>query len=191
MPKVSIITPSYNSELFISETILSIQSQTFTDWELIITDDCSSDDTVRIIKSFIKKDDRIRLYILKSNQGAGVARNHSIKMAKGRYIAFCDSDDQWKESKLRKQIDFMITNDLSFTYSSYDVIDEENNKLKSIYSPTKLSYIEMLRNNYVGCLTAIYDQDKIGKIYILYVKDSQEEKWLNSSVKNLKNVTWE
>lgn len=191
MPKVSIITPSYNSELFISETILSIQSQTFTDWELIITDDCSSDDTVRIIKSFIKKDDRIRLYILKSNQGAGVARNHSIKMAKGRYIAFCDSDDKWKESKLRKQIDFMITNNLSFTYSSYDVIDEENNKLKSIYSPIKLSYKEMLRNNYVGCLTAIYDQDKLGKIYMSEIRKRQDwTLWLKifKTIKNTRGI---
>ena len=171
---VSVIMPSYNSEKFISETINSIINQTYTNWELLITDDLSTDNTIEIVESYVKNDSRIKLFKLEKNSGAGIARNNSIMQAKGRYIAFCDSDDQWKESKLSKQIDFMITKDLSFTYSSYDVIDEENNKLKSIYSPIKLSYKEMLRNNYVGCLTAIYDQDKLGKLYMSKIRKRQD-----------------
>jgi teichuronic acid biosynthesis glycosyltransferase TuaG len=188
---VSIITPTYNDVRFISDTIRSIQKQEYQNWELLITDDCSTDETVKIIRDFIKSDHRIKLFILNNNSGAGIARNNSIMHAKGRYIAFCDSDDQWKESKLSKQIDFMITNDLSFTYSSYDVIDEENNKLKSIYSPIKLSYKEMLRNNYIGCLTAIYDQDKLGKLYMSKIRKRQDwTLWLKifKIIKNARGI---
>ena len=171
---VSIITPSYNSEQFISETINSIINQTYTNWELLITDDCSTDSTIQIIKKFQETDSRIRLFILKKNSGAGIARNNSIKFAKGKYIAFCDSDDQWKENKIDKQIDFMKSNNLFFTYSSYEVIDEKGNKQKTIYAPEKLNFKQMLFNNYVGCLTAIYDQEKLGKIFMSKIRKRQD-----------------
>lgn len=171
---ISIITPTYNSELYISETILSIQNQTFTDWELIITDDYSSDNTVEVIQSFIKKDDRIRLYKLKSNQGAGVARNHSIKMAKGRYIAFCDSDDQWKKNKLELQINFMNHNDLVLSYSGYDVIDENGKKIRTVHPPKIITLKKILSNNYIGCLTAIYDSKILGKQYMPPIRKRQD-----------------
>ena len=171
---ISIITPTYNSELYISETILSIQNQTFTDWELIITDDYSSDNTVEVIQSFIKKDDRIRLYKLKSNQGAGVARNHSIKMAKGRYIAFCDSDDQWKKNKLELQINFMNHNDLVLSYSGYDIIDENGKKIRTVHPPKIITLKKILSNNYIGCLTAIYDSKILGKQYMPPIRKRQD-----------------
>ena len=100
LPLVSIITPAYNSEKFISKTIDSILQQTYTNWELLITDDCSNDLTVKIINKYIKADKRIKLFILKHNSGAGVARNNSIFHSKGRYIAFCDADDLWLPNKL-------------------------------------------------------------------------------------------
>jgi len=171
---VSIITASYNSELFINETILSIQNQTFTNWELIITDDCSSDNTEGVIESFIKKDDRIRLYTLKSNQGSGAARNHSIKMAKGRYIAFCDSDDQWKANKLELQLNFMIKNNIVLSYSGYDVIGENGKFIRTIYPPKIITHKKILSNNYIGCLTAIYDSEKIGKQYMPLIRKRQD-----------------
>ena len=171
---VSIITPTFNSAEFISDTIKSIQSQTFSNWELIITDDCSSDNTIEIIKSFSKNDTRIKLFILEKNCGAGIARNNSIKIAKGRFIAFCDSDDQWKSEKLQKQVDFLIHNNLVFTYSSYDVIDEENCFLKKVVAPSEINYKKMLNNNYVGCLTAIYDTEKLGKIYMSNLRKRQD-----------------
>jgi glycosyltransferase involved in cell wall biosynthesis len=171
---VSIITPSYNSEKFISETINSIINQTFTDWELIITDDYSSDNSIGVIESFIKKDDRIRLYTLKSNQGAGAARNHSIKMAKGRYIAFCDSDDQWKINKLELQLNLMIKNNIVLSYSGYDVIGENGNYIRTIYPPKIITFKKILSNNYIGCLTAIYDSKIIGKQYMPLIRKRQD-----------------
>ena len=179
-PKVSIITPTYNSEEFISETITSIINQTYTNWELLITDDCSSDDTLKIIDFFQKKDNRIKLLRLDTNQGAGVARNNSIKDSKGKFIAFCDSDDQWKPDKLEKQIHFIKANNLVFTYSSYDVTDESGNFIKSINAPKTLTLKNILSNNYVGCLTAIYDSAAIGKQYMPAIRKRQDwVLWIN------------
>jgi len=177
---VSIITPSYNSEKYISETINSIINQTYTDWELLITDDCSNDNTINIVKSFQENDARIKLFILNSNGGAGLARNNSIKNAKGRYIAFCDSDDQWKSNKIEKQLDFMDRLGLSFTYSSYDVIDEFGSFKSVIKASKTISYKMMLNNNYVGCLTAIYDRKLLGNLYMNKIRKRQDwALWLN------------
>ena len=129
-PLVSIITPSFNSEKFISATLQSVQNQTHKNWEMIIVDDCSQDKTVAIIESFIENDPRIQLYKLEENSGAGIARNTAIKTAKGDYIAFLDADDLWKPEKLQKQLVFMQTNNLPFTFSFYDWIDKQGNSLK-------------------------------------------------------------
>ena len=147
---VSIITPTYNSEKYITETIESIQAQTYTNWELLITDDCSTDQTIDIIKSYQKNDNRIRLFLLDKNQGAGVARNNSIKEANGRYIAFCDSDDQWKKNKLELQLTFIKNNKLLFSYTDYDVVSEDNQFVKRIKCPYRMTYSKLLKNNYVG-----------------------------------------
>lgn len=180
MDKVSIITPTYNSEKFIAETIVSIQNQTYNNWELLITDDCSTDNTKKIIFEFQEKDIRIKFFELKKNSGAGIARNYSIKKSTGRYIAFCDSDDKWKENKLEVQINFMKKNNLPLTYSSYDVIDQHNNFKKTIICPEKITYKKMLRNNYVGCLTAIYDSRILDKKYMSSIRRRQDwALWLN------------
>jgi glycosyltransferase involved in cell wall biosynthesis len=121
---VSIITPSYNSEKFIKDTIGSVLSQTYKNWEMIIVDDVSPDNSNEIIEEYCKKDSRIKLIKLAKNSGPAVARNRAIQEAKGRYIAFLDADDLWKSEKLEKQIKFMTDNDLAFTYSSYDLLDE-------------------------------------------------------------------
>lgn len=171
---VSIITPTYNSEKYITETIESIRAQTYTNWELLITDDCSTDQSIDIIKSYQKNDNRIRLFLLDKNQGAGVARNNSIKEANGRYIAFCDSDDQWKPAKLEKQVKFMKTHKLAFTYTSYEAINEEGIFIGKVSSPINLCLQDMLRNNYVGCLTAIYDTEIIGKHLMSDIRKRQD-----------------
>ena len=106
---VSIIMPSYNSSKYIAKTIDSIINQSYTNWELLITDDCSTDNTCEIIKEYTAYNQRIKLFTFLENKGAGVARNKSIKEAKGRYIAFCDSDDRWKPEKLEVQLRFMKT----------------------------------------------------------------------------------
>jgi glycosyltransferase involved in cell wall biosynthesis len=117
--------------------------------ELLITDDCSTDNTVEIIQKIIRSDHRIKLLILKQNLGAGIARNQSIKNANGKFIAFCDSDDQWLPEKLATQISFMLKNDLTFTYSSYYTVDVSGNRKGMIKAPSELTYSMLLRNNYV------------------------------------------
>jgi len=171
---VSIITPSYNSEKFISKTIESVLSQTYQKWEMIIVDDCSSDNSNEIIKEYIKKDERIRLIKLEKNSGPAVARNRAIKEAKGRYIAFLDSDDLWLPDKLKKQIKFMEKNNLSFTYSAYKLINEEDKELGIFIPKEEIKYEDLLKTNYIGCLTAIYDSEKLGKLYMPNILKRQD-----------------
>ncbi|MBN2286920.1 MAG: glycosyltransferase family 2 protein [Tissierellales bacterium] len=171
---VSIITPTYNATRFLDDTIQSILSQTYTNWELLITDDYSTDGTWDILKEYASKDNRIKIFNLEKNLGAGVARNNSIKHASGRYIAFCDSDDQWTPGKLEKHIQFMEENDLALSYSSYKVIDEEGKEQGGVNAPRKVTYQTMLRNNYIGCLTAMYDTHKLGKVYMPEIRKRQD-----------------
>jgi len=172
--KVSIITPTYNSENFIIITINSIISQTFTNWELLITDDCSTDSTWGIINDFAKKDTRIKVFQLKKNSGAGIARNNSIERASGRFVAFCDSDDIWIPEKLEKQIKYLQENDLPFTFSSYQKINEFGEKGGIVTVPSILSYNNLLKTCPIGCLTAIYDTKKIGKVYMPEIRKRQD-----------------
>lgn len=174
--KVSIITPTYNSEKFIEKTIQSIINQTYSNWELLITDDNSTDQTINIINNYVMSDKRIKLYKLKNNSGAGLARNNSILKSSGRFISFCDSDDQWKPKKLEKQIKFLINNKLKFTYSSYDVHNENGDFVKKVQALENMTYSILLRNNYIGCLTAIYDKDALGKMYMPALRKRQD--WL-------------
>lgn len=171
---VSIITPSYNCASFIGETIESIQAQTYTNWELLITDDCSIDNSLDVISSFVKKDPRIKLLILDKNSGAGIARNNSIKAAKGRYIAFCDSDDRWYPEKLEKQLKFMQDSNCTLSYSSYDVCNEEGNIIGYVECLKELNRSKIIRDNGIGCLTAIYDSEKIGKHYLPSMRKRQD-----------------
>lgn len=172
--KVSVIMPSFNSELFIEESIRSIQNQTYSNWELVITDDCSTDNTVKLIEHLQEKDQRIRLYILSKNKGAGYSRNNSIKMSKGRYIAFCDSDDLWLRDKLEKQIKFMKEYNLSFSYSSYNVINEVGEMIDQRICSEKLNYSKILLQNEIGCLTAIYDRKQIGLKFMKNIRKRQD-----------------
>ena len=171
---VSIITPSYNSSKFIAKCIESVLSQTYKNWEMIVVDDRSPDNSNEIIQSYIKKDSRIRLIELEKNSGPAVARNRAIKESKGRYIAFLDSDDIWMEEKLQIQLTFMQENDLALTYSSYCLIDEEDNGLGEFITKERVSYSDLLKTNSIGCLTAIYDTQKIGKIFMPDIRQKQD-----------------
>lgn len=171
---VSIITPCHNSEKFIKKTIESVLSQTYENWEMIIVDDVSSDKSYEIAKEYANKDKRINAIRLKQNSGPAVARNKAIEMAKGRYIAFLDSDDLWLYNKLETQISFMEKNNLSFTYSAYKLIDENDNFLGIFVPREELSYKELLKTNDIGCLTAIYDTKKVGKVYMPNILKRQD-----------------
>lgn len=176
---VTIIMPSYDSEKFIIESVESVLAQTYSNWELIIVDDCSPDDSNRIITKYVDNDSRIKLIKLQKNSGPAVARNTAIEAASGRYIAFLDSDDVWLPNKLEKQIKFMQDNDLAFTYSSYKLVGEDNEDLGLFITKDKISYLDMLKTCSVGCLTAIYDTEKIGKQYMpLILKRQDYGLWL-------------
>ncbi|MDI1304079.1 MAG: glycosyltransferase family 2 protein [bacterium] len=175
IPLVSIITPSFNSEKFIAETIQSVQNQTYQNWEMIIVDDCSSDETVSIVTKMTLLDNRIQLFQSEKNSGTGIARNTALTKCKGRYISFLDADDLWKPQKLEKQIDFLKTNNLPFTFSFYDCIDEEGKSLnKTVEAPRNLSYRQLFFCNYVGNLTGIYDVNYFGKIAISSIRKRQD-----------------
>ena len=124
---VSIITPCYNCSKFIGQMIESVQAQTYTNWELLITDDCSTDNSREIVEGYAKIDHRVKYFKLEQNSGAGIARNNSIKEALGRYIAFLDSDDLWAKNKLERQIDFIQKNEYKFIFCQAIVIDTDDN----------------------------------------------------------------
>ena len=170
---VSIITPTYNSSRFIAQTIASIRAQTYLNWELLITDDASTDDTVKIVQYLARQDCRIKLFQLAQNCGAGAARNNSIERAKGRFIAFCDSDDCWKPDKLEKQIKYMTENGYSFSFSAYYEYDEQNKIHAIVKFPAKITKAYLLRNC-IGCLTVIYDVRRVGKMYMPLMRKRQD-----------------
>lgn len=166
-PLVSIITPSYNSEKYLSQTIDSVLSQTYTNWEHIIIDDKSNDNSIKIIKEYKKKESRIKLIKLRKNQGSGIARNKGIKQAKGKFIAFLDSDDIWDKNKLSLQIEFMLKYNIEFSHTDYGYIDEKSNKIKDIFKVSKVvNYKNLLMRTEISCLTAIFDAEAIGKYYM-------------------------
>lgn len=171
---ISIITPSYNSSIFIGETIRSVICQTFDEWEMIIVDDCSTDSSIEVIQSFVDQDPRIKLIQLTENSGAAVARNKAIEAAQGRYIAFLDSDDAWLPNKLEKQIAFIEGNNYPFTFAAYDKVNESNVVFGHVGVPNKVTYHDLLKSCSIGCLTAIYDTEYFGKVYMPLIRKRQD-----------------
>jgi len=170
---VSIITPTHNSEKFIAHTIESVLKQTYPDWEMLIIDDKSTDNTLEIINKY--KDPRIKIIPLQKNVGAAEARNIGLRNAKGRFIAFLDSDDLWAQYKLEKQLKFMLENNYSFTFSSYQLMNEDGSIInKIIRAPKILTYENYLRNTAIGCLTVIIDKEKTGYFEFPNIKSSHD-----------------
>ncbi len=171
---VSIIMPSYNTAKFISETIYSVLTQTYTNWELIIVDDCSTDNTDEVVKSFLS-DDRIKYIKNEKNSGAAFSRNRALCEAKGKWIAFLDSDDLWLPEKLEKQIAFMEKNDYRFSYTNYIEIDETANPNgRSVTGPKKVTRHGMYNYCWMGCLTVMYDAETVGLIQIADIKKNND-----------------
>ncbi len=162
---VTIVTPSYNTGKWIGETIESVLRQTYTNWEMIIVDDCSTDNTDIVIKKY--KDKRIRYLKNETNSGAAASRNRAIREAKGEYIAFLDSDDIWTEEKLEKQLKFMKDYGYAFTCSYSDYIDEQSNPLFIIDKcPTYINSFGLYTYNWISCLTAMYYVPVVGLVQI-------------------------
>ncbi|REB73977.1 MULTISPECIES: teichuronic acid biosynthesis protein TuaG [unclassified Bacillus (in: firmicutes)] len=174
-PSVSIIMPSYNCKEYISYSIESVREQTYTDWELLIVDDHSTDGTVDLLKEWEKADGRIRIFYQTVNEGAAVARNIALAHARGRYIAFLDSDDRWKKDKLEAQLAYMMDNKYAFTFTAYEWIDQKGEYLnKYIRAPKRVDYQTMLKNTIVGCLTVLIDRDQVGDFRMPNIRTRQD-----------------
>lgn len=173
-PQVSIIMPSYNSAEFIGASIDSILAQSYTLWELLVVDDCSSDDSCEIVERYAQRDSRVRLIRLTENSGAAVSRNRALEQVQGRYIAFCDSDDRWLPEKLERQLDLMTSEDLDVCYSSYIECDERGENLGIIIARKQVDYRQMVRNDYMGFLTFIFDTHKVGLPQFPLLKKRQD-----------------
>lgn len=161
---VSIVVPVYNSEKFLKETIKTVKEQTYKNWELILVNDCSTDNSKSIIERYEKEDNRIKVINLKENSGAAIARNTGIEQAKGKYLAFLDADDLWNKKKLEKQIKIMETNEYEFTYTNYEFTDENGNKTGKIVNvPNELTYKQALKNTTIFTSTVIFNIEELGK----------------------------
>ena len=175
MSKVSIITPAYNASAFLKKTILSVQSQTFTDWEMIIVDDCSNDNTYELACSLANEDNRIRVIKHKKNSGVAVARNTALDVAIGDYIAFLDSDDLWLPDKLKKQLAFMEKNNYVLTYTSYQkFLSDTEERGKIIRAPSKMTANAIYGNTSIGCLTVMVNRKMSGAFHMPLITHTED-----------------
>ncbi|MBE6941077.1 MAG: glycosyltransferase family 2 protein [Ruminococcaceae bacterium] len=171
---VSIIMPSYNTGRFIKETIESVLAQSYENWELLIVDDCSTDNTDEVVKPFLA-DPRICYIKNEKNSGAAVSRNRALREAKGKWIAFLDSDDLWEPEKLEKQIAFMEDNGYHYSYTNYVEIDEASKPNgKWVTGPRKITKHGMYNYCWMGCLTVMYDVQTVGLVQIEDIKKNND-----------------
>lgn len=172
---VSVIMPSYNCGKYMVDTIRSVQAQTYQNWEIIFVDDCSTDDTIRIVAELRDMDSRIRLFQNKVNSGAAVSRNNALQEARGRWIAFLDSDDLWEPTKLEKQVRFMEENGYKFSYTFYQEMDAEGVLTGVVVSgPKHVTKRGMYNFCWPGCLTVMYDAEAVGLIQIEDIKKNND-----------------
>jgi glycosyltransferase involved in cell wall biosynthesis len=173
--------PAHNSQAFISESIRSVILQTYTDWELLVADDCSTDATKKIVAGFAQQDDRIKLVELDQRSGPAKARNAAIACARGHLIAFLDSDDIWLPEKLKKQVALMEETGAYLSYTACKKIDAKGKiGAVTITVPEKLNYADLLKRNPIPCLTAVFDRAQLGAVHL--PEDLRREDyslWLN------------
>ena len=172
--KVSIIVPMYNAEKFIGKTIESVLAQTYQNWEMLIMNDVSTDNSLAIVSMYAKKDERIKIVNTEKNVGVVKGRNFLIDLASGKYIAFLDADDYWHNEKLEKKIKFMKEKNASISCTEYTRVKENEEKINDVIIKEEISYNDMLKNNYLGCLTVIYDAKKIGKRYFKELEKNED-----------------
>ena len=170
---VSVIMPSWNTSNFIAESIQSVIDQTYENWELIIVDDCSTDNTDEVVARFTDK--RIRYFKNEKNSGAALSRNRGLREARGEWIAFLDSDDLWSPKKLEYQISFMNEHGYTLSYTEYEKIDEESKPLQIyVTGPEKVNKHKMYNYDYIGQLTMMYSAKELGLIQIKDIKKNND-----------------
>jgi len=180
MSRVSIITPAYNAAPYLAETVKSVQSQTYQDWEMIIVDDCSKDDTYEVAKRFAEEDSRIKVMRNSKNSGVAVTRNNALEVASGEYIAFLDSDDIWLPEKLEKQVDFMDTGQYVLTYTAYQMFDSQTGKKGKIVRPPKtMTAKKIYGDTSIACLTVMVNRNKSGPFSMPLLAHTED------------NITWQ
>lgn len=187
---VSIVMPLFNSSKFMESAISSVIQQDYLNWELIVVDDCSTDKSAEIAEQLSKNDSRIKIVRLSENGGSAVARNAGINKANGKYISFLDADDIWLPNKLSSQVLYMRENDVTFCFSDYRVINEDSEVIGERKFKGKVDYETLLLGNVIGCLTAIYDREELGTIFMpdirmrqdygLWLKILKETKYANN-----------
>lgn len=177
---VSIVMPAYNAAQTIEASIESVLAQDYSEWELIIVNDCSRDTTKEIVERFASTDSRVKLITLEKNGGISEARNTAIGNSTGRYLAFLDSDDMWKPQKLSKQLKFMKMGEYSFTFTGYELMDTHGKPLnKTIRAKREVDYRALLTNNCIGCLTVIIDRESHPIIAMPKLRHEDYATWLN------------
>lgn len=177
---VSIITPNWNCARYICDTIRSVQAQMYQNWEMIIVDDCSKDGSEEVVKPLMKMDGRIKFLKNAQNSGAAVSRNYALREAKGRWIAFLDSDDLWMPEKLEKQLAFMVENGHAFSYTRYCEVDDKGRETGVMISgPKRATKLGVMAFCWPGCLTVIYDREAVGLVQINDIeKNNDYAMWL-------------
>ena len=179
---VSIVTPCYNASFFINESLQSVIAQTYQDWELLVIDDCSTDNSVSIIKQYVEQDSRIRYFKTDKPSGSPtLPRNIGIENARGRYIAFLDSDDAWLPDKLERQMAmFDKYEDMVICFSNYEKMAENGERNgRIIKAPEMVNYRQLLKGNVIGNLTGVYDTQKVGKVYCQNIHHEDYVLWLS------------
>ena len=181
MPKISVITPAYNASEFISETIESVVKQTFLDWEMIIVDDCSTDETYALALQLSKDDNRIKALKNEENIGVAATRNKALDIATGEYIAFLDADDLWLPQKLEKQICFMDAGQYVLTYTNYQKFDSKTGKRyeKIIKAPAVMTAQRIYGDTSIGCLTVMINRQLSGPFHMPLIEHTED------------NITWQ
>ena len=174
---VSVIVPVYNAEKFLIETINTVLNQTYSNWELILVDDCSTDNSAEIIEQYMKKDERINIYNNNENSKAAISRNNGISLAAGRFICFLDADDLWDSKKLEKQIRYINVHNCAFSFTGYEFADENGiPNGKKVFVPDKINYKQALKNTTIWTSTVMFDMNKLSKedIYMPNVARGQD-----------------
>lgn len=175
MSKVSVIMPAYNAEKYLPEAIRSVQAQTYSDWELVICDDCSKDNTYQIALDFAQDDARIKVIKNEVNSGVAQTRNHALDRAIGEYIAFLDSDDLWLPDKLQKQLDFMRDKTCVLSYTAYqNFSDDTGQKGKVVPAKEKMTAKQIYGDTSIGCLTVLVNRQQIGAFHMPLLKHTED-----------------
>lgn len=172
---VSVITPNYNGGKFLKYTLDSILAQTYKNWEMIIVDDCSSDNSMEIIKEYAARDSRIKFIVHEKNSGAAAARNTALKAAQGRYVAFCDGDDLWEPEKLQKQLEFMESKPCAFSFTEFCIINPDNEITKEhVVCPKRVNYLNLVTGNPIMCSSVLIDREQVGDFQMPPIWSAQD-----------------